>query len=97
MVFNEDELKTLLNSKVDLTLIPPKNPKHSDRLLCGVISKQNIGKITSTSLKQSIIQLKNRAYSKSLEFRKSENYAKGRTYAFYVQQYMNAEIYLNEN
>jgi len=96
-VFNQNELKTLFNSKKDLAVTLPELDHHKERLMCAIISRQNIGSITKPNLEKAIIELKNRSFKQAIKLRQEKGYNEGRTYGFYIQQYMNCEIYLNKN
>lgn len=69
---------------------------HKNRLMCAVASKNNIGFIDNSSLEKSLKKLKHRLYLEAKNLRKEKGYNEGRTYGFYIQQYMNCEIALNK-
>lgn len=96
LVFNPDELKLLFNLNKLPILIESKEEKYKNRLMCSVISRSNIGVLNNSNLNKAVTRLKERSLKNAVNLRNGDNCEEGRNYAFYLQQYMNAELTLKE-
>ena len=95
-VFNENELKALFDSPNELPTIEPRLDRHKNRLMAAIVNKENVGKVSSASLSKALLLLKERSFEQAKKLRNENGYNEGRTYGFYVQQYINCEIELKK-
>lgn len=96
LVFNPDELIHLFSLSQEPVLIESKHEKYKKRLMCAVIAKENIGHIDKYCLQKALNKLKERSYNTLIELREGQSAEIGRNYAFYLNQFLNAEISLND-
>ena len=89
MVLSESELNILFGKDAD----EPKPIKTDERMICVSIPKENIENVNDEKISAALLQLEQNALQEIKNLRISQNTDRPRTYAFWVQQYINAKLY----
>ena len=87
-VFNTGELRILFNND------SIGNNINDERTTAVFVSKEDLQNVNFNSIKRAILHLRNRALREVSSYPNVDN---ARTYAFYLQQYINAKLYIRKS
>ncbi|MDD5360599.1 MAG: AAA family ATPase [Ignavibacteria bacterium] len=99
LILGLEELQKLFDLKELPSSIVSKSSKYEDRLLCALISKNQIANVNRNTITSSIQCLKNNSFQKIDELRENKNIEKikkGHLSALYTQLYVNSIFALRE-
>lgn len=97
LVLNENEMCTFFGYNQNPLIIDPPSDGYKGRLLCAMFNAKELKQANLSKLKDTLNLLKKRSFEKSVELRETKEFYKdGRTYAFYAQQFINAEYTLQK-
>ena len=96
LVFSGAELSYLLKTEGKHFELKHSNAKYKDRIMCFVASYNSFKQTDKNSLESALKKLKERSKEQLKSIKSNNSYDKGRTYGFYAQQYINAELAIEE-
>ncbi|SFD30653.1 AAA family ATPase [Flavobacterium phragmitis] len=98
LLLDKDEMKILLGKEINF--LSPAIERYKNRIICGIIDKENLNTVTKNHLIKCLEKLKDNSLKNIKEYRQLENkeLGIGRLYALKSNLYVNSELaieYLN--
>lgn len=96
LILNKDEMKIILGDKV--SFITSNIQKYKDRIICGIIQKNEMNNINKNKLIATLEKLKANSLKSIIKYRESsKNELKiGRLYGLKANLYLNSDLAINE-
>ncbi|TDO98484.1 AAA family ATPase [Flavobacterium sp. 245] len=92
LLLGKEELKTLLGNEIKF--INPSIDKYKDRIICGIISTNDINSIDKKILISTLEKLKSNSLKEIIKYREqnTKNLSLGRMYALKANSYVNSQL-----